>query len=403
MNPELNYSSSTSIPLPDIITSHQLSTTNLSVQKNDLYAPGKTQESTYLAQNDDEVSRKKNISILCNSVIRELLTTTDTDRINKIASLFDDGNWRNITPENDNSEIQNMIDNLRVIQNYIIKGGGDDDYKNGLLYARGEQLNRLHGLIRNQSLYQKYAMVRLDPIITSYQIKSADGINHSLRQSDVAPETRSEDQITTSTSYSEIWYRLAMAIGEIKSDYVDFYADLMQSYTEMYESFNKFVQKASADAVKTGTDGNNVAFDTNIMHEGYSLFDKEVARLNNELGSVKGWSNMTDDAKQSMITTLEPAFEVDSSNGNITFNMNQYNSIVYTYPAGINDGKVSTASYQAWLASFNAAGNAFQSNMQSFAQRYSQANNTFDNINKVLSGAISALGDSARDVLKSLT
>ncbi|MBG6247237.1 MULTISPECIES: IpaD/SipD/SspD family type III secretion system needle tip protein [Symbiopectobacterium] len=71
--------------------------------------------------------------------------------------------------------------------------------------------------------------------------------------------------------------------------------------------------------------------------------------------------------------------------------------------SGAEDGKyaeVSTTRYQAWLASFNSVGSAFQSNMQSFAQRYSQANSTFDNLNRVLSSVISTLGDSARDVLK---
>ncbi|CCO82239.1 Translocator protein bipD [Erwinia amylovora Ea266] len=61
-----------------------------------------------------------------------------------------------------------------------------------------------------------------------------------------------------------------------------------------------------------------------------------------------------------------------------------------------------TASYHAWLATFNAAGSALQSNMQSFAQRYSQSNSTFDQLNKVLSGVISTLGDSAREVYKSI-
>jgi invasin D len=46
-------------------------------------------------------------------------------------------------------------------------------------------------------------------------------------------------------------------------------------------------------------------------------------------------------------------------------------------------------------------GTGLQSNMQSFAQRYTQANSTFDNLNKVLSGAISTMADSAKDVFKS--
>ena len=112
---------------------------------------------------------------------------------------------------------------------------------------------------------------------------------------------------------------------------------------------------------------------------------------------------MTSAEQASMKTTLEPAFKI-GDDGKISFNLDQYNTVSETYPAGANFTffRTSTSSYQAWLATFNAAGSALQSNMQSFAQRYSQANSTFDNLNKILSGAISTLADSARDVLKSL-
>jgi invasin D len=109
---------------------------------------------------------------------------------------------------------------------------------------------------------------------------------------------------------------------------------------------------------------------------------------------------MTPEERKSMETTLAPAFKVNGS-GKIEFNLDQY-SAASDYPSGIIGVQVSTASYQAWLASFNAGGSALQSNMQAFAQRYSQANSTFDNLNKVLSGAIASLAESAKDVLKTL-
>jgi invasin D len=108
---------------------------------------------------------------------------------------------------------------------------------------------------------------------------------------------------------------------------------------------------------------------------------------------------MNDEQKQNMAATLKPAFDVDQSTGKISFNLEQYEGRPY-FPSD-GSGKVSTSSYQAWLASFNAVGTGLQSNMQSFAQRYTQANSTFDNLNKVLSGAISTMADSAKDVFKS--
>jgi len=237
---------------------------------------------------------------------------------------------------------------------------------------------------RNQRLQSKNFQEQL-----SARIKRAAG-----------QEERGE--ITIASSYAELWARLALAIAAMKKDYVDFYADLMHQYTKMYESFNENVQKASSEAISTGDDGNNVKFDKKIMQTGYDVFDKDVAQLNNILSKVKNWDEMSDEAKKNLTVTLEPAFKLNEK-GEINFNLDQYNTVKGSHPSGIdNNGKVSTASYQAWLATFNAAGNDFQSNMQSFAQRYSQASSTFDNINKVLSGSISSLAESAKDILKSL-
>jgi len=220
-----------------------------------------------------------------------------------------------------------------------------------------------------------------------------------IAEAEEAAKTRTGDnEISVHTSYSKLWAVMAEAIKNIRTNYVDFYAGLMQKYTEMYEAYNEYVQKASADAVKAGEDGNNVDFNNNTMKGGYDKFNNAVNGM--DLGSVANWDKMTDEQKASMTATLEPAFKVDQSSGKISFNLDQYNGRPY-YPSD-GGGKVSTSSYQAWLASFNAIGTGLQSNMQSFAQRYTQANSTFDNLNKVLSGAISSMADSAKDVLKAL-
>lgn len=222
---------------------------------------------------------------------------------------------------------------------------------------------------------------------------------HEIAEAEEAAKARTGDnEISVHTSYSKLWAVMAEAIKNIRTNYVDFYAGLMQKYTEMYEAYNEYVQKASADAVKAGEDGNNVYFNNNTMKGGYDKFDNTVKGM--DLGSVDNWDKMTDAQKASMTATLEPAFKVDQSTGKISFNLDQYNGRPY-YPSD-GGGKVSTSSYQAWLASFNAVGTGLQSNMQSFAQRYTQANSTFDNLNKVLSGAISSMADSAKDVLKAL-
>lgn len=309
------------------------------------------------------------------------------------------------------------FDEIRVLLSQHGLDTSGEDFNNGKLLAALGRLKTANdgaqtsddvgGMVSSQEQRAKSSTPALTDIqreVVTNRIKA----NYSLSQfsaeklraaQEPSPELKSnDDEISTHTSYAELWARMALAIKKIKDDYVDFYADLMQKYTEMYEAYNKYVQGAASKAVSAGDDGNNVKFDSSVMKKGYDDFMSEVNGI--DLGSVKDWDKMTPEERKSMETTLAPAFKVNDS-GKIEFNLDQY-SATPDCPSGISGGKVSTASYQAWLASFNANGSALQSNMQAFAQRYSQANSTFDNLNKVLSGAIASLAESAKDVLKAL-
>jgi invasin D len=310
------------------------------------------------------------------------------------------------------------FDEIRVLLGQYGLDTSGEDFNNSKLLATLERLKTANDgaqpsddvaeMVANQEQRVKTSAQALSDIQREI-VTNRTKTNYSLSQfsaekqravQEPAPEPKSgDDEISTHTSYAELWARMALAIKEIKGDYVDFYADLMQKYTEMYEAYNTHVQGAASKAVSTGDDGNNVKFDSIVMKKGYDDFSNEVNGI--DLGSVKNWDKMTPEELKSMETTLAPAFKVNDI-GKIEFNLDQY-SAAPNYPSGISGGKVSTASYQAWLASFNAGGSALQSNMQAFAQRYSQANSTFDNLNKVLSGAIASLAESAKDVLKALS
>ncbi|MBN3264717.1 IpaD/SipD/SspD family type III secretion system needle tip protein [Pectobacterium brasiliense] len=301
------------------------------------------------------------------------------------------------------SELQRMSDIFNNAERSNSYNGATLKYKT--IYIEEECSRALEDIrheIEHDRIMAKFAHRKLIAVIHIHMAKVAEG-KDELEQDN---GNRSENgKFTTGTSYAELWASIANAIQAIKEDYVDFYADLMKQYTDMYEAYNNYVQKASSDAVSAGKDGNTVGYDSDVMWAGYTNFDNYV-NAHTPAGNVKNWDKMTEKEKDDMRSTLEPAYHVDKD-GVITFNLDQYNNSVNgshpstsTVENGI--GYPSTASYQAWLATFNSAGSALQSNMQSFAQRYSQANSMFDNLNKVLSGAISSLGESAKDVFKSL-
>lgn len=315
----------------------------------------------------------------------------------------------------DTTNKADKLDEIRVLLGQYGLDTRDDDFNNNRLHAVLEHLNMgaqpsddVAKTVANQEQRAKSCAQALEDIrleIETNRIKANYSLSQFLAekqrsvQESASEPKNGEPEISTHTSYAELWARMALAITEIKRDYVDFYADLMQKYTKMYEAYNTHVQGAASQAVSAGDDGNNVKFDTSVMKTGYDDFMKKVKGI--DLGSVKNWGKMNPEERKSMETTLAPAFTVKKDSGKIEFNLDQF-SAAPDYPSGMSGGKVSTASYQAWLASFNAGGSALQSNMQAFAQRYTQANSTFDNLNKILSGAIASLAESAKEVLKTL-
>lgn len=318
----------------------------------------------------------------------------------------------------DTTNKADKLDEIRALLGQYGLDTSGDDFNNNRLRAVFEHLNMacygaqpsddIAKTVANQEQRAKSSAQALEDIrleIEKNRIKANYSLSHFLAekqrsvQESASEPKNGEQEISTHTSYAELWARMALAITEIKRDYVDFYADLMQKYTKMYEAYNTHVQGAASQAVSAGDDGNNVKFDILVMVKGYSEFINKYIGI--DLGSVKNWGKMNPEERESMETTLAPAFKVKKDSGKIEFNLDQY-SAAPPYPSGMSGGRVSTASYQAWLASFNAGGSALQSNMQAFAQRYTQANSTFDNLNKVLSGAIASLAESAKEVLKTL-
>lgn len=274
-----------------------------------------------------------------------------------------------------------------------------------------EQLyDKVQHQIHNEKLNRGFLLSSINSKINS---KASDvDEKNSYRNSGV---NESDDIFTTGTGYAKLWGEIASAINEIKTSYVDFYAGLMQEYTKMYDAYNQMVQKTAANSVSPQDDANYLKFDGfKIYKEGYSEFKKWVKERYEGSGNVfkiPNWDKLDDEQKEKMLATLKPAFEV-KVDGKAAFDLGLFEKISnspLTPDPDLEENKgkdgirITTVQYQAWLAGFNSVGSAFQSNMQTFAQRYSQVNSTFDNLIKVLSSTISTLGDSAKDVLKSLS
>lgn len=176
----------------------------------------------------------------------------------------------------------------------------------------------------DESITNISRMLSANRIKANFALNQFMAVESKIPQDVAEPGGGESEKLTVHTSYKDLWLVMANAIASIKADYVDFYADLMQKYTEMYEHYNNNVQKASAEAVTAGEDGNYVNFDDDIMNMAYFYFIIDISQI--DLGSVNNWENMTEAQRQSMVTTLQPAYNIDPDSGKIRFNLSQYQS-----------------------------------------------------------------------------
>ncbi|MCX8958704.1 IpaD/SipD/SspD family type III secretion system needle tip protein [Erwinia psidii] len=229
--------------------------------------------------------------------------------------------------------------------------------------------------------------------------------NQSLRIESTLVQAASVLTEESGNSHKDLTDGISDLIDNVKENYFDKYSDLMKHYTELYQLYNETVLATAAKVVTSGKDGNSVTFNATQMKEAYDQFEKQVASLEEKLGSVSGWGYMSDSEKEATRTIMAPAFDV-SDNGTITFNLSEYNSSP-NYPTGASDSSweadIATTTYQSWLASFNAVGTSLQSYMQTFAQRYSQSVSTFNNLTSLLINNISVLNEYPKEVFKNLT
>lgn len=217
--------------------------------------------------------------------------------------------------------------------------------------------------------------------------------DHTAAKYQMEKTVQQGQRLTTGTSYAELWSRISTAIGVIKSDYLDLYAGLVSKYTEYYQYYTTNFSSPWMNSIDTNGD-NQVAID---IKKFYNLRERLLDFFSSHSTFSFDTSNMSTKQLAAFKETISPAFFVESNGKSLVMH---FESPPVPQAEG---GKMRTAQYQAWLSAFNAVGNTCQSNMQSLAQRYTQANSTFDNLNKVLSSSITTEADSLKIFIQSLS
>lgn len=361
-----------------------------------------------------------------------------------------------LAPENDDSDNASSLNELLKLL-FKIDKYGINDIKLDELQKRIEAINyrddhflvdkpTSDAFILNNKKSVGYSPDKINNQLVNDRLVMSYNYKNLLNSISIAEQkkTSPKDPEVQEGGYAEFWKRISGSITSIKKNYVDVYADFMQKYVSMYQDYNDTVVSAAAKAVEDKSnekvDSGKMRFTPSYIKDAFAAFSKKYSAsltINNNVlaqkncdtfGDVKDFEeeyNLKEIENQlrQQYQNFEPAFKVyvrayfdesrvDGPAPDFVFKYYDIKLITtphvnFNFPKwpldNLPDDNCTISSYQAWLASFNAFGNQLQSNMQSFAQTYSQVNSTFNNLNKVLSSTITALGESANFVLKSLS
>ncbi|AJX35365.1 type III secretion system needle tip protein SctA [Burkholderia oklahomensis] len=173
-------------------------------------------------------------------------------------------------------------------------------------------------------------------------------------------------------------------IGQGKSD-IDAYAKIIEGMTKYFQSVADVMSKLQ-NYIKAKDDKNMVIDGDQIRRLIQDVIDN-LPRMQLPAGAdIARWRKELGDAVSI------------SDSGVVTINPDKLNKMRDSLPG---DGTVwDTARYQAWNTGFSGHKDNIQNDVQTLVEKYSHQNSSFDNLVKVLSGAISTLTDTAKSYLQ---
>lgn len=210
-----------------------------------------------------------------------------------------------------------------------------------------------------------------------------------------------------------LWEKVASAIGQIGGDYLGVYENVVGQYTDFYKSFSDILSKMGG-WISAGADGNKVKLNITelktaltSLKSNYSLPKKGAVLFpeQNESSGIKGATekNAKEWAKElglpdTCVTKLADETYV------VVIDLTPIDSMITEVAKqGTADAngnvELDNAKFQAWQSGFNAQEENLKNTLQTFTQKYSNANSLYDNLVKVLSSTISSCVETAKSFL----
>ncbi|WP_067700190.1 IpaD/SipD/SspD family type III secretion system needle tip protein [Erwinia sp. ErVv1] len=202
----------------------------------------------------------------------------------------------------------------------------------------------------------------------------------------------------------EICDSVADSIGAMGEDYLDVFQQAVEKNAEFYSDFSDFMSKLSqfikADGDKTILKTAAFAAELDKLINKYKVPSSATtlypvqsgnAVIGGDKEECEAWAKEMGLNSDKSVTRLADGSYI------VHIDVLPLENIKKTLPGyshSWEDMKCNSAQWAAWQSGFDMQKDSIQTAMQTLTQKYSNANSTFDNLVKVLSGTISSLLES---------
>jgi invasin D len=270
----------------------------------------------------------------------------------------------------------------------------------------GLDMGSARAQLRNQRLQQCANMLPLcRETLTESQRQRLDdrqsGILHDLK-SNVLPGVIAGADDTGPKSSNDFFDKLLDLIGLIKNGYLDVYQHIIEAYSAFFTDFNKNLTAKMKDWIEGANEGKEIKLNVGELRAALNGMLDEYKPPKSVLFPMPGKEGASREEAQKWKDALglPDSCLVKNEDGtySVVMDLSPLHTMLLNLPEG---GTVTwdTARFQAWQTGFNAQEERMKNMLQSYMQKYSNANSYHDNFNKTLSSHLNQYSDMLKAML----
>ena len=218
--------------------------------------------------------------------------------------------------------------------------------------------------------------------------------------------TQIDEKFSQSVSSSDDFFdKLLELIDLIKNGYLAGYEHIIKAYSDFFADFNKDITAMMKEWIEGTNDGKEVEINAGAIRIALQKLIEKYSPPNPTavLFPAPGMGGATKEEAEKWLKALGlPASCLHQNNDgtySVVMDLSPLITMRDSLPPDVYEIIWDTAKFQAWQTGFNAQEERMKNMLQSFTQKYSNANSYHDNFNKTLSAHLSQYADMLKAML----